>query len=130
MTADAEEKADAGKMLQEKAEITQDPNLLKPATELNEAAASEKRAAAIYSGIGAGAQSASRIWGSNIEADRTEADKDAAIHEHAAKHAEQAARDAYDAGKDANALLKAAIDFYKEYTSTQDATRAAALHRA
>jgi hypothetical protein len=57
-------------------------------------------------------------------------DANAAAARSASDQAKSAADDAHDAKKSGGDLVAAALDFYKEYSSAQAATRNAALHRA
>ena len=57
-----------------------------------------------------------------------DADATATMHEHNASDAGRAASEAYDSGRDGQKLLDAAVDFYREYSSTQEQAKAAALH--
>ncbi len=57
-------------------------------------------------------------------------DATAAAHEHAAGHARRAFEQAQGDDKDAHDLLKAALDFYREYSDTANQARAAATHRS
>jgi hypothetical protein len=51
-------------------------------------------------------------------------------HEQAASHAKRATEQAYDDVKDARDLGKAAVDFFREFTTAEAQSRSAALHRA
>ncbi len=55
---------------------------------------------------------------------------EAAGQKAAADQAKGAAQDDGDAANDANGYVKAAIDFYREYASTEAQTQSAAIHRA
>lgn len=48
----------------------------------------------------------------------------------AADHAKTAAEDMHDAAKNADGFVRAAIDFYREYSSSQNHSLLAALHRS
>jgi hypothetical protein len=65
-----------------------------------------------------------------FKADQTDHDADAVAHASAAEHYKLGARNADDCKKDAGDYIKAALDFYREYVSTQAQTQSAALHRA
>ncbi len=62
-------------------------------------------------------------------AQNEDTDATVATHEHNAADAGRAASQAYDNGRDAKKLLDAAIDFYREYSSAAEQTKAAAVHR-
>ncbi len=57
-------------------------------------------------------------------------DADARAHEQVANRAKRAVDMAHDARKDDADFIKAAIDFYREFTGAQTQARSAALHRA
>jgi hypothetical protein len=57
-------------------------------------------------------------------------DANAAAHKAGADQAKSAADDAHDGKKDAGDFISAALDFYREYTSSKSAERNAALHRS
>jgi hypothetical protein len=58
-----------------------------------------------------------------------DADANVAMHEHNASDAGRAASQAYDNGRDAQKLLDSAIDFFREYSSSAEQAKLAAVHR-
>jgi hypothetical protein len=85
--------------------------------------------ASIFRGIGLGAQAASTVGASIPRAAQANDDADAALHKANADQAKEAAEDMHDAQKDAADYVKAGIDFYRDYVSTDAQTQAAALHK-
>jgi len=70
------------------------------------------------------------IGGGDKGAHEAADDATAAQHAAAADHAKSAAEDMHDAARDASDYVKTAVEFYRDYVSTEAETRAAALHRA
>jgi hypothetical protein len=64
------------------------------------------------------------------KASESECDAAAAAHKAAADQARSAADDLHDAKKAAGEYVTAALDFYREYVSSQATERSATLHRA
>ncbi len=83
----------------------------------------------IFRGVGVGAQAASAVAATGARAAQANDDADAALHKANADRAKGAADDMHDADKDAADYVKAGIDFYRDYVSTEAQTRAAALHK-
>jgi hypothetical protein len=70
------------------------------------------------------------IGAATEKASESEDDAAAASHKAAADQARSAADDLHDAKKAAGEFVAAALDFYREYVSSQASERSAALHRA
>jgi len=83
----------------------------------------------IFRGLGLGAQAASTIGASGARAAQANDDANAALHKANADQAKEAADDMHDAQQDAADYVKAGLDFYRDYVSTDAQTQAAALHK-
>lgn len=83
----------------------------------------------VFRGLGVGAQAAASIPATGARAAQSNDDADAALHKANADVAKEAAADMHDAQKDAADYVKAGLDFYRDYVSTDAQTRAAALHK-
>ncbi|HEY8041391.1 MAG TPA: hypothetical protein VIF15_16410 [Polyangiaceae bacterium] len=81
-------------------------------------------------GVGLMAGGAAKVVATGRGADAANDDADATLHKNAAAHAKDAADAMHDTWKEGADYVKAALDFYREYTSTQAQSRSAALHRA
>ena len=79
---------------------------------------------------GAVFKAGSTINGAASRAAEANADADADAAKSASDQAKGAAEDDHDAKTAAGALVSAALDFYREYTSAQASAKSAALHRA
>jgi hypothetical protein len=70
------------------------------------------------------------VGGATAKAEESTRDAAAAAHKAAADQARAAADDLHDAKKAAGDFVAAALDFYREYVSSQASERSATLHRA
>jgi hypothetical protein len=75
-------------------------------------------------------QAAVEIHSSASKAGEASLDADSAEHKAAADQASSAAADMHDAKKDAEDYISAALDFYREYTSSKASEASATLHRS
>jgi hypothetical protein len=83
-----------------------------------------------FRGAGSVANGAASVLAAGSKAAQSNDDATAALHRGNADKAKAAAEDMHDAEKDAGDFVKAALDFYNGYVSSEAQTRAAALHRA
>jgi hypothetical protein len=83
----------------------------------------------IFRGAGLGAQAVATPFAAGARAAQANDDADAALHRANADQAKAAAEDMHDAQKDASDHVKSALDFYRDYVSTEAQTQAAALHK-
>ena len=72
----------------------------------------------------------SMIGGAVFKGAEADHDADAAAAKAASDQARSAADDMHDAKKAGGDLISAALDFYREYTSSQASARSSAIHRA
>ncbi|HTQ42077.1 MAG TPA: hypothetical protein VMI75_04910 [Polyangiaceae bacterium] len=83
----------------------------------------------IFRGLGLGASAASAVGASGARAAEANDDANAALHKANADQAKEAAEDMHDAQQGAADYVKAGLDFYRDYVSTDAQTHAAALHK-
>jgi hypothetical protein len=83
-----------------------------------------------FRGAGGVANGVATVMAAGSKAAQANDDASAAQHRGNADLAKAAADDMHDASKDAGDFVKAALDFYNGYVSSEAQTRAAALHRA
>lgn len=83
-----------------------------------------------FRGAGNVANGVTTVLAAGSKAAQASDDANAALHRGNADLAKAAADDMHDASKDAVELVKAALDFYGSYVSSESQTRAAGLHRA
>jgi hypothetical protein len=86
--------------------------------------------ATIDKGLAEGAKAAGTALGALGRGAAKDDEARATQHEQGANHAKHRVDDAHDMKKDADQLVKDAIDFYREYSSSTSQTKSAALHRA
>lgn len=92
--------------------------------------ASANDVSSIFHGLGFGAEAVATVPASATRAAESNDDADAALHRANADLAKAAADDMRDTQKDAADYVKAGVDFYNAYVSTEAQTNAAALHKA
>lgn len=86
--------------------------------------------AAMFKGGGAAASAVPKVGAGMADGDKASLEADAAAHKAAADHAASAAGDLRDASSRANDAITQALNFYREYVSTQGQTWNAAVHRS
>jgi len=84
----------------------------------------------IFHAAGLGAHGIATGFATEKRAAEANDDANAALCKANADRAKEAAEDMHDAEKDAADYVKAGLDFYRDYVSTDAQTQAAALHRA
>jgi hypothetical protein len=82
-----------------------------------------------FRGAGNVANGVATVMAAGSKAAQATDDANAALHRGNAELAKAAAEDMHDASKDAGEFVKAALDFYNGYVSSEAQTRAAALHK-
>ena len=103
---------------------------LEQGTASQEGRAGGEHWASAIRGLGNAGSAGLKVGSGIADADKASHEADAAAHKAAADQAQSAAGDMHDAAANANETITAALNFYREYVSTQAQTWNAALHRS